>query len=89
MITLEVGKRYVRGDGVMETIGGVTKEHADWVWSIGGNWFEQASGRRVGYSSGHYSIPAGYYLVPEGSSANIVKLAERDLDGRMQEINES
>lgn len=70
MVTLEIGKRYVRGDGVTETIGGVTKDHAEWVWTISGNWYEQSTGRRVSYGE------SGSYLMPLGNWRNIEKLSE-------------
>jgi hypothetical protein len=43
------GKEYRTGKGAVLTIGGTTREHKDWCWSIQGNWYERATGRAIGY----------------------------------------
>jgi hypothetical protein len=72
-IELEVGKVYMRGDDRAEEIGGVTRDYPGWVWSIGGNWYEKATGRFVSYSSGHWGRPMGHFLMPEDSQLNLVR----------------
>lgn len=54
---LEIGKTYRRNDGGFVTIGGLTKAHKDYVWSIQGDWYDQKTGRFV--SSGQ----SGYILL--------------------------
>ena len=49
MPKLEVGKKYTDGWGVTQTIGGVVKDHPEWVWSIQGNWYRESDGRKIAY----------------------------------------
>lgn len=50
-IELEIGKTYESRDGRIATIGGVTHEHPEWVWSVQGNWYERTTGRYIGYAT--------------------------------------
>ena len=64
MIILKDGKKYRRRDGQVEEIGGTTRAHPEWAWSIQGNWYERATGRAVAYSKvdgewKHYVDSAG------------------------------
>ncbi len=43
------GKDYRDGRGHLVTVGGRTKEYAEWAWSIQGDWYEQATGRAITY----------------------------------------
>lgn len=47
---LEDGKTYARPDGTREAIGGTCKDYAAWCWSIGGNWYERATGKYISYA---------------------------------------
>lgn len=49
MIKLEDGKTYARANGVEETVGGTTRDHPEWVWTIQGNWFVRATGQAIAY----------------------------------------
>lgn len=73
-IKLEDGKRYVRFDGTVVDIAGPTKNYPEWVWSIGADWYDRATGRFVTYTKAR-----GHYLMPEGNWRNIEKLAEGDV----------
>lgn len=46
-MTLEDGKTYLRGDGSKETVGGTTKDHPEFVWTIQGNWYSRETGQYV------------------------------------------
>lgn len=52
---LEIGKRYRKGNGMVEEVAGITREYPDWVWTIQGNWYRQSDGRAISYGpmSGH------------------------------------
>lgn len=58
MTTLEIGKAYRDGWGTVFTIGGLTKDYPEWVWSIQGVWFRKSDGRKINYSKerGHYPM---------------------------------
>jgi len=49
MSNLEIGKKYVDGWGAEQEIGGPVKENPEWVWTIQGNWYRQADGRKIMY----------------------------------------
>jgi hypothetical protein len=48
-VVIEIGKKYADGWGAEHTVGGVVKVNPEWVWTIQGNWYRQADGRRVMY----------------------------------------
>lgn len=54
---IEDGKKYRTGRGAVITIGGTTRYYKDWCWSIQGDWYERATGRRIGYRQTDRIIP--------------------------------
>lgn len=44
------GKTYARPDGTRETIGGTCPEYPAYCWTIGGNWYERATGRYIAFA---------------------------------------
>ena len=58
---LEIGKEYRDGFGVRFRVMGPTRENPEWVWTLQGEWFEKASGRRIGYRPVDPRRPDGAY----------------------------
>lgn len=58
-MVLEVGKAYRDGRGKRQTIGGPTRDHPEWVFSISGDWFDRATGKMVMFDPkrGHHLHP--------------------------------
>jgi len=62
MVVLEDSKTYRSGTGQAITIGGTTKNHPEYTWSIQGDWYERSSGKLV-----HFSKGRGCHFVSETS----------------------
>ena len=56
-IRLEDGKTYKRVDGSKHTVGGATKDHPEFVYTIQGDWYERSTGRYITYrrTTGEYA----------------------------------
>lgn len=68
MITLEHGKSYRTADGDVAHIMGPTREHAEWSWSLAGNWYENATGRFL-----HYAPESGTHYTHEQHRRNLIE----------------
>lgn len=65
---LKPNTKYSDGFGAVHSIVGPTRVNPAWYWSLGGFWFEQATGNHVSYrktvvdgkeSGEHYVLPPG------------------------------
>ena len=56
---LVIGEKYKDGWGVESTVGGIVKNHPEWVWTVQGNWYRQFDGRWVAYLPIDKSRPDG------------------------------
>lgn len=58
---LKNGKTYVDGWGKSHKVMGPTRDYPEWVWTLGGFWFERETGLKVMYhpDEGHYVMTAG------------------------------
>lgn len=75
MMLLEDGKTYHSGTGRRATIGGTTKHHPEYVWSIQGDWYERATGRFV-----HSCKRRGHFVSEEPGIRDIQhELTDEDL----------
>ncbi len=70
---LEDGKSYLRGDGSTETVGGATKDHPEFVWTIHGNWYVRETGRYIYWNN----ETGAWQVMPEGNWRNLTALSDR------------
>jgi hypothetical protein len=56
VIELQDNTVYIDGFDKKHKIMGRTLDHPEWVWSLGGFWFERSTGRRVSFTKkrGHF-----------------------------------
>lgn len=73
---IEIGKRYRDGWGHEHRVAGLTKDNAEWVWTIGGEWFRLSDGRKVTYTEkqGSHAMPKPTWhdlVVVDGSPLHV------------------
>jgi hypothetical protein len=82
-MTIKARTRYRTGRGIIEAIHSPCREHPEYMWSLGGNWYDKADGRFIRYvkdtdehgrcTGGHYervAMPTGLDLVEQFGETN-------------------